>query len=160
MNRRLIIIGACVLVPVILVSMFLGFSELLRLYLGTIEYHVQPGISGDIYILSPTSSPQPQPGKYVYRLDANVVMLSDPVREYAGKFTGYIGPKEYPNICYPKTAAPSEYGIWLKGSFTSKAVPGYAIWVMYVGAAGDAVTLGNPNLQEIQAFLKSTSMKK
>jgi hypothetical protein len=133
--------------------------EALRIQMGTIEYRVRPGVNGDIYILFPLKAPEPKPGKFVYNLDDNVVVLPNAIRQSAGKITGFIGEKPYPNVCYPKMAPPEEHGVWLKGVFTDKQIPGYGVWVIYVGKAKHALTLGIPDLAKINAGLERIRAK-
>lgn len=123
--------------PLFCCSSFFGYMELVRRSLGTIEYHFGPQLHGDVFVLSPLNKAEPPPGHFKYKFDSEIVLLNEPLRRSAGKIEGFVGTKEYPNVCYPKAAKFDEYGVWQGSLVISKAVPGYEIWMFHVGKAGE-----------------------
>ena len=149
-NQGKWIIGLALVVPITCCGTFFGFGEIIRYSLGTIEYHVMPGLTEDIFVLSPLGKPEPVPGHFNYNFNTKIVILKDPLRRSAGRITGFIGKKRYPNVCYPKFAKADEFGLWQGNLLLMKTIPGYEIWMFHVGKASDA--LKYPTKQDISTM--------
>jgi hypothetical protein len=157
-TKRKWIIALLLGVPLTICGGFLGTMEIIRYSLGTIEYHFNPKLDGNVFVLSPTDQLEPPPGHYNYNFNENVIIQKAPLRRSAGRITGFIGTNRYPNVCYPKGEDVNQFGVWLSSPFTMKTMPGYEIWTFHVGRAGDAMKLPNAaEITNIQAKIRSSS---